>query len=255
MGIFKEIKELEVKSQQKGKTSGIHPFTIVKKEKGDLKKYIYILLFLTAVVYGGIFYLEFSKKSQKPAQKPKKVIERINPALVAKNVENTTQKVISSIKIQETKEEKIKKLFDKAYNAYKEGKTSEALYYIKLIQQIQDYIPAIVLKAKIFQKEGLHDRARTVLEEAYYKYPENKDILLNLAEIYQQEGALVIAKDMYKMLDDMGYIEGSLRYAEILEKLGQRKKALKVYKRLYENPNISEKEREEVQKKIILLEK
>ncbi len=254
MGIFKEIKDLEIKSQQKGKKSGIHPFTVVKKEKKVLKIYLYLLVLLTAVVYGGVFYIGFlQEKNEKKSTASK--VETINPALLGEYVEKYTEKAVSTVKIPETRKEKIKKLFDKAYISYKEGKTSEALYYIKLILQMEDYIPAVVLKSKIFQKEGLHDRARTVLEEAYYKYPENKDILLNLARIYEEEGALVIAKDMYKILDEMGYIEGSLGYARILEKLGKKKEALNVYKKMYQNPNLTENQRKEIYKKIILLEK
>ncbi|NPA54043.1 MAG: tetratricopeptide repeat protein [Aquificae bacterium] len=249
MGIFRNIKELKIEPQQKEKKSEVHPFTVVKKEH-DFKKYVYLLLFITIAIYGFIFYMEFKKR-----ENLKKEENNIKPLQISKITETKVKENISNIKIPESKQEKIKALFDKAYKAYKEGKTSEALYYIKIIQEKKDYIPAIILKAKVFQKEGLHDRARTVLEEAYYKYPENKDILLNLAEIYEKEGALVIAKDMYKVLDEMGYIEGSFKYAEILEKLGQREEALKVYKKLYENPNISEKDREQIQKKILLLEK
>ena len=250
MNIFKEIKELQ--SQSERKKGEIHPFTIVKKEKSTLRKYIYFLLFLTFVLYGFIFYTEFYTKNKKmEVKKVKKVNNEINISEISRNVENNVKTSLNKIEIPATNS--IQNLFKKAYQSYKKGNFTEALYYIKLILSKKDYIPAIVLKAKIFEEEGLHDRARTILEEAYYKYPDDKDIILNLGEIYEKEGALIIARDMYKMLSDKGYIDGTLHLANVYEKLGEKKKALTLYKKLYNNPNTPDKVKELVEKKIILL--
>ncbi len=251
MNIFKEIKKLQ--SQSEGKKGEIHPFTVVKKEKRNLKKYIYFLLFLTLVLYGFIFYTEFFNKKQISAKKKEKFITEINISEISKNVKSSVEKTVNKFDIPEVNT--VESLFKKGYEAYKKGNFTEALYYIKLILSKKDYIPAIILKAKIFEKEGLHDRARTILEEAYYKYPEDKDIILSLGEIYEKEGALIVARDMYKILSDKGYIEGTLHLAKVYEKLGENKKALILYKKLYKDPNIPESIKEEVEKKIILLGK
>ena len=251
MNIFKEIKKLQ--SQSEGKKGEIHPFTVVKKEKRNLKKYIYFLLFLTLVLYGFIFYTEFFNKKQIYAEKKEKFVTEIDINELSENVKSSVKKAVNKFDIPEVNT--VESLFKKGYEAYKKGNFTEALYYIKLILSKKDYIPAIVLKAKIFEKEGLHDRARTILEEAYYKYPDDKDIILNLGEIYEKEGALIVARDMYKMLSDKGYIEGTLHLAKVYEKLGENKKALILYKKLYKDPNTPESIKEEVEKKIILLGK
>ncbi len=254
MNIFKEIKKLQ--SQSEDKKGDIHPFTIVKKEKGKLKKYIYFLLFLTFVLYGFIFYTEFFKKEKIFTKK--QILEKttkkdIDITDISKNVKKIVEETVNKVEIPEANT--VEGLFKKSYEAYKKGNFTEALYYIKRILSKKDYIPAIILKAKIFEKEGLHNRARTILEETYYKYPEDKDIILNLGEMYEKEGALIVAKDMYKMLSDKGYIEGALHLAQIYEKLGEKEKALSLYKKLYKDPNIPQKIKEIIEKKIVLLGK
>ncbi len=256
MGTVKNL--LKLKKEGEKKYVGVHPFTTVKKKRNKLKMKILIstLLISTVLVYSFIFYISFIKE-EKHQKKVVEKKEKIKVSAISTSVEKKVSSVIDSINIPDLRHKKSteESLFKKALKAYTDGNMSESLYYIKLILQKKDYIPAILLKAKIFKKEGFEDRARTILEEAYYKYPENKDILVELASIYEKEGALVIAKDMYKTLDELGYIDGTFGLARIYEKLGNKEKALEIYRKLYENPNLTEDKKKEVEKKIILLGK
>ncbi|SNZ11698.1 Tetratricopeptide repeat-containing protein [Persephonella hydrogeniphila] len=113
---------------------------------------------------------------------------------------------------------------------------------------------ALLLLGKSYEKMGNNKKAKLILEEAYFLYPENKDILENLGKLYEKENALIIAKDIYKILADMGYLEGKLGLARVYEKLNDKKSALKIYRELYQNPNISEQLRTKIENKIISLE-
>ncbi len=254
MNIFKEIKKLQSKSEKK--KGSIHPFTVVKKEGGSrLKKYILFLLFTTFVLYGFIFYSEFFQKktNEKKTVKKYNSYQSINISDISNSVEKTVEVSLSNIKFPE--KEKSEDLFQKALEKYRKNNYTEALYYINILLSREYYIPAIILKAKIFDKEGLHDRARTILEEAYYKNPDDKDILLALGEIYEKEGAYIIAKEMYRQLSNNGFLIGTYKLANIYEKLGEKEKALKFYKKILKNPNIPPDMKKEVEKKILILGK
>ncbi len=115
-------------------------------------------------------------------------------------------------------------------------------------------LKGMLLLAKTYEKLGKNKKAKIILEEAYFQYPENKDVLENLGRIYEKENALVIAKDIYKILADMGYIEGKLGLARVYEKLNEKKLALKIYRELFNDPNIPESLRSKIENKIISLE-
>ncbi len=248
MGTVKKILKLD---KEERKYPDVHPFTVVKKKRNKTRSFLFFLIILTVLVYSYIFYMEFIKS------KKNVVKNELDTRMLKSQVEKEVLNSVKSIKIPQKKHKKetIDDIFKKAVKSYSSGNYNEALYYVRLILDKKEFIPAVILKAKILKKEGFRDRARAILEEAYYRYPENKDILLELASIYEEEGALIIAKDMYKTLSENGYIEGEIGLARIYEKSGEREKALSIYRKLYENPNLPEKIRKKVEKKIILLEK
>ncbi len=233
MGIFKEIKKLQETAEKKQKSSKVHPFTIIRREAPERRIYIYILLILTIIVYGGVFYIQFFKKETRQAYKDPIKLDNI-PSVVKTNV----YKSIKDISIPEGKAGKNLLLYKKAERLYKEGKTEEALYHLKLLLKREDFIPAVILKAKILKNEGLQERAKTILEEAYYKHPEDKNILLALAEIYKEEGAFLLAEEMYKALKEIGDIEGDIGLIQLYREIGKKKKAKMIYKQIINRKDI-----------------
>ncbi|WP_457643111.1 tetratricopeptide repeat protein [Persephonella sp.] len=138
---------------------------------------------------------------------------------------------------------------------YKTKQYRKAEIYAKQLAKIKKNDPKVMLLlAKSYEKTGKTKKAKLILEEAYFLYPENKEILENLGKLYEKENALIVAKDIYQILADMGYIEGKLGLARVYEKLGEKKSALKIYRELYQSPNISEELRSKIEDKIISLE-
>jgi len=115
-------------------------------------------------------------------------------------------------------------------------------------------LKGLLLLSKSYEKMGNLKKAKIILEEAYFMYPENKDVLENLGKLYEKENALIVAKDIYKILSDMGYLEGKLGLARVYEKLNDKKSALKIYREIYQDPNIPEDLRTKIENKIISLE-
>jgi tetratricopeptide (TPR) repeat protein len=135
------------------------------------------------------------------------------------------------------------------------GYYSNAIKYADKILQIKkDFVPAILVKGKAYEKQGMLEKAQAILEEAFFFYPHNKDLIETLGELYEKQGDYLTAQDYYKMLADLGYMEGYLGLARINEKIGNLKEAYKYYKKIYENPNISDELRMKVGQKLISLE-
>ncbi|WP_456463529.1 tetratricopeptide repeat protein [Persephonella sp.] len=138
---------------------------------------------------------------------------------------------------------------------FKIGYYKGAEKYIKQFLKIHKKdLKGLLLLSKSYEKMGNLKKAKIVLEEAYFLYPENKDVLENLGRLYEKENALIIAKDIYKILSDMGYLEGKLGLARVYEKLNDKKSALKIYREIYQDPNIPESLRTKIENKIISLE-
>ncbi len=141
-----------------------------------------------------------------------------------------------------------------AYLHYKGGYYKATIKYANWALKIKkDFIPAVVLKAKAYESLGMREKSKAILEEAYFMYPENKEIIFNLANIYEKERSLVVAEDLYKILDEMGYIEGSIGLARVYEKLGYKNKAYRTYRKLLNRPDISEELKYRIEKKLLLL--
>ncbi len=146
-------------------------------------------------------------------------------------------------------------LYKLAVINFKIGYFKNSIKYADEILKIKkDFIPAILIKGKAYEKLGMFSKAQTILEEAYFYYPENKDLVETLAKLYEKQGDYLVAKDYYEVLSNMGYIEGFLGLAKIYEKLGDRKKAYEYYKKVYENPNIPDDLRIKIEQKLISLE-
>jgi len=162
LGTVKNL--LKLKKEGEKKYAGVHPFTTVKKKRNKLKILIYTLLISTVLVYSFIFYISFIKE-EKHQKKVVEKKEKIKVSAISTSVEKKVSSVIDSINIPDLRHKKSteESLFKKALKAYTDGNMSESLYYIKLILQKKDYIPAILLKAKIFKKEGFV--GRTISEQ------------------------------------------------------------------------------------------
>jgi len=146
-------------------------------------------------------------------------------------------------------------LYKLALLSLKAGYYSNAVKYAdKILELKKDAVPAILIKGRAYEKQGMLEKAQAILEEAFFYYPHNKDLIETLGELYEKQGDYLTAQDYYKMLADLGYIEGYLGLARINEKVGNLKDAYKYYKKVYENPNISDDLRIKVGQKLIALE-
>ena len=146
-------------------------------------------------------------------------------------------------------------LYKLAVINFKLGYFKNSIKYADEILKIKkDFIPAILIKGKAYEKLGMFSKAQAILEEAYFYYPENKDLIETLAKLYEKQGDYLVAKDYYEVLSNMGYIEGDIGLAKIYEKLGDRKKSYEYYKKVYENPNIPDDLRVKIEQKLISLE-
>ncbi|NPA16991.1 tetratricopeptide repeat protein [Persephonella sp.] len=192
-------------------------------------------------------------------KKPEKKVSRYNYYLLKAREAELKGKYIDAIsfykKAWNTSKKDPEILYRIALLHYKIGYYKGAEKYAKQLLKInKKHQKALLLLAKAYEKRGNLKKAKLILEEAYFLYPENKDILENLGRLYEKENALIVAKDIYKILADMGYLEGKLGLARIYEKLNDKKSALKIYRQIYSDPNIPENLRSKIENKIISLE-
>lgn len=216
-----ELPELEKNVKLSLLSVDIPPVSYYKKPENKLSKYNYYILKAKKAEINGKYIdaISFYKKAWKINRKDPEILYRI---------------ALLHFKI-----------------GYYKGTEKYLKSYLRIKKKDAK---ALLLLAKSYEKMGNSKKAKVVLEEAYFLYPENKDILENLGKLYEKENALIIAKDIYKILADMGYLEGKLGLARIYEKLNDKKSALKIYRELYQNPNISEQLRTKIENKIISLE-
>ncbi len=185
-----------------------------------------------------------------------KVLKEIMNKAQMKEIEgDIPQAIILYKKALVLSPENIDILYKLALLNLRAGYYSNAIKYSDKILQIKkDFIPAILIKGKAYEKQGMLEKAQAILEEAFFYYPQNKDLIETLGELYEKQGDYLTAQDYYKMLADLGYVEGYLGLARVNEKIGNLKEAYKYYKKVYENPNISDELRAKVGQKLIALE-
>ncbi|WP_457640718.1 tetratricopeptide repeat protein [Persephonella sp.] len=199
------------------------------------------------------------KKEKKPVKKEKKSKREIILSYIKKGKAAEKRKDIKSAIYYYKKAWRLNKgnsdlIYKIADLHYKGGYYKASIKYANQVLKLKnDYIPAIVLKAKSYGKLGMREKEKAILEEAYFSYPENKAIILNLAKTYEKEKALFVAKDLYKILDDMGYLEGTLGLARINEKLGNRKEAYRIYSKVLKNPDLPDDIKYKVEEKLLIL--
>ncbi len=186
----------------------------------------------------------------------KKIVNKLLYQAKSKELEGDINKAIILYKKAWTLDRNnINIMYKLALLNFRAGYYNNAIKYADEILKVKkDFIPAILIKGKSYEKMGMLTKAQAVLEEAFFYYPENKDLIETLAKLYEKQGDYLVAQDYYKMLADMGYVEGYLGLARLNEKLGNLKKAYKFYKKVYENPNISDDLRTKVEQKLISLE-
>ena len=195
---------------------------------------------------------KLSYRKQKPASKYKRLLQEAKTAELNKNYDEAIRLYKKIWSISKKNPEVLYRI---ALNYFKTGKFSVAQRYLDQYLKInKDDIQAVILSAKISEKQGDIKKAQAILEEAYFLHPENKDILENLGKLYEKQNELLVAKDIYKTLADLGYIEGKLGLARIYEKLNDKVSAMQIYQEIYEDPNTPEDIRQKVETKIISLQ-
>ena len=195
---------------------------------------------------------KLSYRKQKPASKYKTLLQEARTAELNKNYDEAIRLYKKIWSITKKNPEILYRI---ALNYFKAGKFTVAQKYLDQYLRInKEDIQAVILSAKISEKQGDMKKAQAILEEAYFLHPENKDILENLGKLYEKQNELLVAKDIYKTLADLGYIEGKLGLARIYEKLNDKVSAMQIYQEIYEDPNTPEDIRQKVEMKIISLQ-
>lgn len=129
-------------------------------------------------------------------------------------------------------------LYKIAYLNYRVGAYRGAIKYSKIIlKEFPKYIDAYLLIANSYLKEGKTDLAKLTLEEAYYKFPENKKIIFKLANICEKTGNPYAAIELYEGLAKENDIKAIIKIANLYEKIGENKKALEYYKKAFSIDN------------------
>ena len=126
-------------------------------------------------------------------------------------------------------------LYKIAYFNYKLKAYYGSIKYLKrLVNKNPNYTDAYILIAKSYERLGNIKKAILILEEAYYNFPNNKNIMRQLAYLYEKSKNPYAAADIYENLAKDGTFKDILKTAKIYERLGNKEKALFYYKKALE---------------------
>lgn len=115
----------------------------------------------------------------------------------------------------------------------KTGAYAESLQYSRLaLNYNRDYVPAIVNLAIASIQQGAQTEGEQSLLRARSLEPGNKDVLFNLALLYENQKRYREASGAYEKLASVGNGKGLTGLGRVLEKQGKREDARKVYREI-----------------------
>lgn len=141
-----------------------------------------------------------------------------------------------------------------AYIYLKLGLTEESVRYSGMASEInKDYIPALINLGVASAKSENISAADAYFNHALKLDPNNKNVILNLAVLYERQMDYPKAHNYFSRLSKSGDLSGTLGLARIYEKQDKAEEALKLYKSAYADNSLDDKTRSEVRQRIILL--
>jgi len=141
-----------------------------------------------------------------------------------------------------------------AYIYLKLGLTEESVRYSQMASEInKDYIPALINLGVASAKAENISAAEGYFNHALKLDPNNQNVILNLAVLYERQMDYPRAHNYFSRLSKSGDLSGTLGLARIYEKQDKAEEALKFYKSAYADNSLDDKTRSEVRQRIILL--
>jgi hypothetical protein len=116
-----------------------------------------------------------------------------------------------------------------------------------------EYVPALTNMGIALAKQEQLKEAEGYFLSALNLEPENQNVLLNLAILFEKQGKHGPSADYYKRLMGFGNIEGMFGLARIYERQGEIDQAIELYENAYAHEGIDEKNRIKVRQKLIRL--
>ncbi len=143
-----------------------------------------------------------------------------------------------------------------AYILLEMNLTDESVRYSRMaIDNNKDYVPALINLGIAHAKSGNTPLAEDYLIRASRLEPDNRNIIINLAILYERQKDYDRASEYFTKLIKLGDVEGSLGLARIYEMQGRIGEALKLYRVVYEHGSIDDKTRSLVRQRIVTLQK
>jgi tetratricopeptide (TPR) repeat protein len=141
-----------------------------------------------------------------------------------------------------------------AYIYLKLGLTEESVKYSQMATEInKDYIPALINLGVASAKSENISAAEDYFNHALKLDPNNQNVILNLAVLYERQMDYPKAYNYFSRLAESGDLSGTLGLARIYEKQNKFDEALKFYRTAYANNSLDDKTRAEVKQRIIML--
>jgi tetratricopeptide (TPR) repeat protein len=141
-----------------------------------------------------------------------------------------------------------------AYIYLKLGLTEESVRYSQMAFEInKDYIPALINLGVASAKSENISAAEDYFNNALKLDPNNQNVILNLAVLYERQRDYPKAYNYFSRLAKSGDLSGTLGLARVYEKQDKAEEALKLYKSAYADNSLNDKTRSEVKQRIIVL--
>jgi Flp pilus assembly protein TadD len=141
-----------------------------------------------------------------------------------------------------------------AYIFLKLGMLQESIHYSKRAVALQhDYVPGLVNLAIAYATAGNREMSETYLLKALTVEPANKNILSNLAILYERDMDLQKASLYFSRLAKLGDVNGILGLARIYEKQDRKEDARRIYRELLAGKTLEENTRELVRERLDIL--
>ena len=113
-----------------------------------------------------------------------------------------------------------------------------------------EYVPALTNMGIALAKQDQLKEAEQYFQSALVLEPEKRNVLLNLAILFEKQKTYEDAADYYTRLMGLGSIDGMLGRARIYEKQGEVREAMKIYKNAFSLESIDEKTRSRIRQRI-----
>ncbi len=136
----------------------------------------------------------------------------------------------------------------------KTGAYAESVQYSRLaLNYNRGYVPAIINLAIASIHLGDKTEGEQSLLRARSLEPGNKNVLYNLALLYENQNRYQEARDVYEKLASTGDVQGLTALGRIMEKQGKREDAKKIYRDILTSNTADPKTKQYANERLVLL--